>query len=109
MSGPSQIPPTTPGPLPQPDPDGLETYNRIAETVGGMPTLRVRDNVVQAVVVIACTLLGAGIGYLIGAGRGRGGVAAAAGGAIGMISSALVSGLILMVLGWLRGAKRRPK
>ncbi len=76
MSGPPQTPPTTPGPLPPSNRDGLETYNRIAETVGGLPNLRVKDNVIQAAVVIACTLLGAGIGYLIGAGRGRGGVGA---------------------------------
>lgn len=108
MSGSADVPPTVPEPRPPSGRDGLETYNRVAETVGGLPTLRLKDNVIQGTVVIGCTLLGAGVGYLIGAGRGNGVLGAIAGAACAMIGSALISGLVLMVLGWVRLA-RRPK
>jgi hypothetical protein len=80
----------------------LDSYHAVADTVGLVPSLRVKDNVVQAVVVVACTALGAAIGYFR-----AGALFAVAFGAVGMIASALVSGLVLMVLGWMRAAKRR--
>ncbi len=100
---PQPSPPTAPGPVTRQTPGGaLEDYNKIAETVGLMPTLRMADNVIQAAVVLGCTALGALIGYLRSEWLG-----AALGGAGAMIASALVSGLVLMVLGWVRAARKR--
>ena len=59
-----------------------------------------KDNTIQAIVVIGCTLLGAGIGW-----PKWGMLGAIAGGAVAMIASAFVSGLVLMVLGWVRASK----
>lgn len=96
--------PTVPPTSPPPDPirridDPLRDYQRVAETVGG-PSLRARDNLIQAGVVLVCTASGAVTGYLAA------GTAGALGGGIGMmILSTLVSGLVLMVLGWVRVSK----
>lgn len=79
--------------------DGFEAYQAVAETIGG-PSLRVKDNVVQAIVIIASIVIGAAIGFF-----GWGGLGAIAGGAAAMILSTLISGLVLMVLGWVRAAK----
>ncbi len=99
----SPSPPTAPGPVARPvSANPLEDYNKIAETVGLMPTLRVADNVIQAAVVLGSTALGASIGYLRSEWLG-----AAIGGAGAMIASALVSGLVLMVLGWIRAGRIR--
>lgn len=80
--------------------DGLEAYQTVAETIGG-PSLRVKDNVVQAIVVFACMGVGAAIGFF-----GWGGLGAAIGGVSGMIGGTLVSGGVLMVLGLVRAAKK---
>ena len=96
------LPPSPPTEPPRKHPDEVERYNRVAETVGLMPTLRVKDNVVQAIVVLGATGLGAAVGWLQGGGFG-----AVVGGAAAMILSAFVSGFVLMVLGWTRGAKGR--
>lgn len=96
-------PPTAPGPIqPVPVNDSLDSYHTVAETVGLLPSLRVKDNLIQAVVVLGCTGIGAAIGYAINGGPG-----AIAVGAGAMIVSALLSGLVLMVLGWVRAAKRK--
>ncbi len=83
---------------------GTESYNRVAETVGMMPTLRVKDNVVQAIVVLIGAMLGALIGYFVGSRDPR---AAVLGGFAGLIVFGLVSGIVLMVLGWVRAARRQ--
>lgn len=79
----------------------LDTYNTFAETIGGVPSLRKKDNVLQAKIIgwgtLICIVIGAifwGIpGGLIGI-------------LIGLIVSVLLSGVILMVLGWIRAAKK---
>jgi len=81
--------------------DGLETYNTIAETVGGVPTLRVKDNVIQAVAILLSLVLGVIIGFAVG---GVGG--ALAGAFAGLLAGLLISGTVLMVVGWLRAAKK---
>ncbi len=78
----------------------LEAYQTVAETIGG-PSLRVKDNLIQAAVVFACIGIGAGVGFL-----GWGGMGAAIGGVSGMIGGTLVSGLVLMILGLVRAAKK---
>lgn len=78
----------------------LEAYQTVAETIGG-PSLRVKDNLIQAAVVFASIGIGAGVGFI-----GWGGLGAAIGGVSGMIGGTLVSGLVLMILGLVRAAKK---
>jgi uncharacterized YccA/Bax inhibitor family protein len=82
---------------------GVEQYNRVAETVGMMPTLRIKDNVVQAVIVLIGTILGAVVGYFVSDQDPR---AAVLGAIAGLVLFGLVSGFVLMIIGWKR-AKRR--
>lgn len=95
-------PPTNPGPLSKPPASspGLDNYNTVAETIGG-PSLRLKDNVIQAAIVIGCTALGAIAGYIY-----NDWIGALVGGAGAMIASTLISGIVLMVIGWMRAAKR---
>jgi VIT1/CCC1 family predicted Fe2+/Mn2+ transporter len=80
---------------------GRETYNTIAETVGGVPSLRVKDNVIQAIVIGVTTAISVAIGGVVG---GTAGALAAA--LIGLILSMLLSGIVLMVVGWVRVLKK---
>ncbi len=80
--------------------DALEAYNTVAETVAG-PSLRWKDNLIQAVCVIGGLLLGAGIGTLFDFPIGT-----AIGAVAGMVASTLISGIVLMVLGWVRAARK---
>ncbi len=83
-------------------PEGpLEPYNRTAETIGMIPTLRWSDNLMQAVAVAGGTALGVLVGYLLG-----GGSFAILGALIGLVLSTLVSGLALMLAGLARGRRR---
>lgn len=99
MSEDSGKPPPIPGK--RPDPTRFETYHTIAETVGGVPSFRKKDNLVQGITILACTLVAAAAGWFL---RGPG--AALGLGLAGMIGSLLVSGVVLMILGWVRAAKK---
>lgn len=96
-------PPITPGPLQTPAParSGLEQYNRVAETVGMMPSFRKFDYLFQGSCVIIGALVGAGIGYAFMQGLG-----AIFGALVGFIVMGVLSGLVLMVLGWVRALKK---
>lgn len=99
-------PPRQPGPLGPASTGGesaFETYQHVAETVAG-PSFRLSDNLIQGVVVIAATAIGALIGYL-----SRGYIGALIGGAGMMILSTLFTGIVLMVLGWVRVARRKRR
>lgn len=80
--------------------DPLKAYDIVSQTVGGVPSLRMRDNLIQAAIVIGGTLIGAAAGFILNgwSGAGIGAVAA-------MVGSTILSGLVLMVLGWIRVAK----
>jgi hypothetical protein len=96
-------PPVEPGPLHRPGKpaDGLETYNRVAETVGMMPSFRKFDYIFQGSCVVVGALVGAGIGFAYAQGLG-----AIMGGLAGFIVMGILSGLVLMVLGWVRAMKK---
>ena len=80
--------------------DSFETYQKVAETVGMVPSLRWKDSLVQLVCVLLCAGIGALIGWFSGAGMGVGiGVVA------GLILGVVVSGCVLMVLGWVRASR----
>ena len=105
-----QVPPPDSAPAsPTTEPDGLEVYNRVAETVGLVPNLRLKDNLLQLGAVVVGVLLGAGAGAAFA--RSRGGVGselligAGVGGLLGFIVFGVLSGVVLMVVGWVRALK----
>ncbi len=110
-------PPTEPGqvgPAPAEKSGAMEDYHRVAETVGFVPSLRVKDNLFQMVFVLS----GIGVGVLLGWLGARGqsprlgsgvspAIAMTIGGVLGFIVAGVVSGLILMVVGWVRALRGR--
>ena len=82
--------------------ESFEKYQELAETVGMVPSLRVKDNAIQGVVTLVFALMGAIAGYII-IGTGSGVLACAAG---GLISGVFLSGLVLMILGFTRKSKK---
>jgi hypothetical protein len=112
-SSPQPAPPPLPPPTvdyrtpglqqPQPSNPGLENYQRVADTVGMVPSLRWKDNVIQLIAVIAGTIAGAGIGFVIAGGRTDGAVIGAI---LGLVAALFISGIVLMILGWMRARKR---
>lgn len=87
--------------LDKPKRQGLENYNTIAETVGGIPSLRVKDNIIQAVVIALVTCIAVIVGTALG---GAGGAIIAA--ILGLLLSTIISGFVLMIVGWIRAAKK---
>lgn len=86
---------------------GLREYQTVADTVGFVPSLRVKDNVVQAVCVGVGLLAGVGVGVAVAVANGAEWYIGAMLGALaGLILSTLVSGGVIMVLGWVRAAKK---
>lgn len=74
------------------------TYQRVAETVGMVPDLSLRRNLLQLVIVALVTAASALGGWFMG------GVPLAQGAALGgMLLGILVSGTVLMFLGWKKG------
>jgi len=109
---PQQTPPTKPGPPtlnPNRNADSLESYNRAAETIGMMPSLRLKDNVIQGIIAVAGAGLGAIAGALIVPARSTitPGLGAVFGGAGGFIVFGILSGIVLMFVGWTLAAKSR--
>lgn len=72
--------------------DTLETCNRVAATLGG-PSLRLKDNLIQAIVVVASTGISAVVGLLM---NGTGGLVIELLG--GLVIFGLGSGVVLMVM-----------
>lgn len=99
-------PPTQPtSPLPPPPPqraaDPLADYHRIADTIGGLPNLRPKDNLHQTVFILVVSAVSALVGLLIGGFPG-----VLLGLLFGLFGSVLVSGMVLMVLGFVRAARK---
>ena len=72
--------------------DEMETYNRVAETVGG-PSFRLKDNLIQGIVVVAGTGISAVVGLLMGGTQGL-----LMGLLGGLVVFGLGSGVVLMVM-----------
>jgi len=96
--------------------DALEALHTAADTVGMVPNVRMKDNLIQGAVVLGGALISAIVGYfVIGEPRMHGvdGVfrwyGAAIGGVAGLLGFGLLSGLVLMVLGWVRTARKLKK
>jgi hypothetical protein len=76
----------------------------VAETVGLVPSLRWKDNIIQGVVVLVVTGIAAVVGLLT---NGMEGLLVAS--LVGLLASLLISGFVLMVVGWVRASKKRAK
>jgi hypothetical protein len=101
------MPPTTPGPKSPKRDESFENLQTAAETIGGLPSLNLKDHVFQAIVIVVCVGIGLPIGWYIATNNGGEGSTGLLLGAIGgLIIGTLISGGILMVLGWVRAAKR---
>lgn len=77
------------------------TYQTVAETVGMLPSLNAKDNLYQGLFVGVISLLSFVIGYALFGYEGGLGMLLA-----GLVGSALLSGGVLMVLGFVRAAKK---
>ena len=45
--------------------EAFETYHNIAETIGGLPTVRKKDNLIQGLAILITTALGAAVGGIL--------------------------------------------
>ena len=93
--------PKNPGPPPLPKRAPKQrkqaaTHEIVADVAVG-PNLRVKDNVFQAIFVLASIAIAAGIGAFIAPEEVGPGLGAILGGILGLIAGALISGGILMV------------
>ena len=85
-----------------------EHYNRIADKVGLVPNVRKKDNLYQGVCVLASTVIGMTAGWFWDGAAIRDVVGDGwvlrmiVGGLVGLVVGALVSGLIIMVVGFRR-------
>ena len=85
----------------KPKGSGLETYNMVAETVGMLPSLRMKDNLIQAIIMGVITCIAVIVGGTMGGTQG-----ALIAAVLGLLASLLISGFVLMIVGWVRAAKK---
>lgn len=91
----------TPPPLPPEDKSsasGSPSYDQFADKVGLVPNVRKKDNLYQGIAVVSGLFIGALVGWL----WKRSFEAALLGALIGLVTATLVSGIVLLVLGWTR-------
>src|SRR5262245_13678915 len=83
-------------------------YNRIADKVGLLPNVRKKDNLYQGICVLACAVVGLVLGWFWDGAAIRDFVGDAwpvrmvIGALVGLVAGALLSGVVLLVLGLLR-------
>jgi hypothetical protein len=94
----------SPYPSGKPD-DAREAYEIVADVVGGVPSLRWKDNVIQGLSLLGASLVGMPIGWLA-AGEWWG---LLVGAFCGLLGGLLLSGIVLMILGWIRTARKVKK
>lgn len=84
----------------------MEAYETVAETVGFLPNLRAGDNISQIIVTAVCALIGAGAGAALPIEGAPVYAKVAIGAVLGVIVGVFASGVVLMVLGWVRLGKK---
>ncbi len=89
--GPPPVPKRSPKPRKQ-----AATHEIVADVAVG-PNLRVKDNLFQAIFILASIAIAAGVGAFIAPEEVGPGLGAILGGILGLIGGALISGGILMV------------
>lgn len=93
---PPQVPP--PAPLEPPRDRNQEAYNLFADKIGGLPNVRKKDNLYQALAILVFVA----IGSLIGLFKGGWPDGVIVGGVCGMVAGLLLSGAVLAVIGLVR-------
>jgi hypothetical protein len=88
-----------PGSHPQSS-EAKEVYNVFEQKIGGVPNLRKRDNLYQGLCILGCLVIGAVVGLVAGGSLSGAGIGAL----IGTVGGLLLSGIVLMVIGWFRKA-----
>ena len=83
--------------------ESYDEYQQIADTVGMIPSLRIKDNVIQGIVVGLFAIIGTIIGYV----QEETGIGALAGLAGGLIVGIILTGVVLAIQGLIRFSKRR--
>lgn len=78
-----------------------ETLQTIADTVGMVPSMRSQDSAAQGIALVFGLIAGAIIGWTIHGTKGL-----LIGGIGGLVTALVISGLIVMVMGWIRVAKK---
>ncbi|QIF05833.1 hypothetical protein [Roseimicrobium sp. ORNL1] len=100
----AQPPPIPPQAKPPPPPyepprnENVEAYNFIADKIGGLPNVRKKDNLYQAIAIGAFVA----VGSLIGLWKGGWPGGFIAGAVVGMVAGLLLSGAVLAVIGLVR-------
>jgi hypothetical protein len=84
--------------------DAVEMYETVTDVATGL-SLRWRDTLIQGLSILAAVIIGAPIGWLI-AGEAWG---LLVGAFCGLVGGPLLSGTVLMVLGWVRTARKINK
>jgi uncharacterized membrane protein len=87
----------------------FEEYHTIADTVGMVPSFRARDNIIQGAFIGIFTLIAAVVGFFVGASIAGPWIGAALFAVGGLIVSAFLSGLVLMIIGLVRGKRKLEK
>lgn len=97
---PPPIPPQAPLQVPSEPPRdrNQEAYNLVADKIGGLPNVRMKDNLYQAVAIGACVALGSLVGLL----KGGWPDGVIAGAICGMVAGLILSGAVLAVIGLVR-------
>ncbi|GJM18413.1 MAG: hypothetical protein DHS20C14_06260 [Phycisphaeraceae bacterium] len=105
---PGTPPPPRPPPSQAQGDEGIETYHRVADTVGFVPNIRGKDNLFQVAAVALCTIAGVVAGLFFKTAPSTPAyIAPVIGGILGLIAGTFGSGLVLMILGWIRAAMKR--
>jgi len=81
-----------------PDPKQDATYNLLADKIGGVPNLRKKDNLYQAAGIGVGVVLGAIVGHF----QDEWPQGVLLGALAGLIGGTLLSGMVLMIVGFLR-------
>jgi uncharacterized membrane protein YfcA len=77
------------------------TYNFVADKIGGIPNIRKKDNLYQAVAIAVFSLIGMIVGGFVG-GWPEGVMLGALG---GLVAGTLISGSVLMIVGLRRKSR----
>lgn len=85
-------------PPPEGSGGGARTYNIVADKVGLVPNIRMKDNLLQALATLIFTGIGALVGFLVG--RSLTGLFLGVG--AGLVAGLLLSGGVLMIVGLFR-------
>jgi hypothetical protein len=85
--------------------DAKDAYEIVADVVGGVPSLRWKDNLIQGLSILGAVILGTPAGWLI-VGEWWG---LLVGAFCGLLVGLLLSGIVLMILGWVRTARKMNK